>query len=133
MAPKAEKKLAAAEKAPVEKKPRAEKKLPSKDTSSSEKKKKHAKKSVKTYKIYIFNVLKQVHHDIGISSKDMGTMNSFINDILEKLAGESSRLARYNKKPTITRLLSGWCFLESWRNTSFLKRLRLLLSLQAVN
>nr|GEU76356.1 histone H2B [Tanacetum cinerariifolium] len=102
MAPKAEKKLAAAEKAPAEKKPRAKKKLPSKDTSSSEKKKKRAKKSVETYKIYIFKVLKQVHPDIGILSKDIGTMNSFINDILEKLAGESSRLARYNKKPTIT-------------------------------
>ncbi|KAK4396262.1 Histone H2B.9 [Sesamum angolense] len=32
----------------------------------------------------------------------MGIMNSFINDIFEKLAMESSRLARYNKKPTIT-------------------------------
>ncbi|KAK7848637.1 histone h2b.3 [Quercus suber] len=29
-------------------------------------------------------------------------MNSFINDIFEKLAQEASRLARYNKKPTIT-------------------------------
>ncbi|CAN0916495.1 Histone H2B [Linum grandiflorum] len=100
MAPKAEKKPAekkpVAEKAPVaEKKPRAEKKLP------KEKKKKN-KKSVETYKIYIFKVLKQVHPDIGISSKAMGIMNSFINDIFEKLAAESSRLARYNKKPTIT-------------------------------
>ncbi|XP_038882933.1 probable histone H2B.3 [Benincasa hispida] len=104
MAPKAEKKLAEkkpAEKAPAgEKKPRAEKKLP-KD-ASSEKKKKKMKKSVETYKIYIFKVLKQVHPDIGISSKAMGIMNSFINDIFEKLAQESSRLARYNKKPTIT-------------------------------
>ncbi|KAH7553661.1 hypothetical protein JRO89_XS12G0039500 [Xanthoceras sorbifolium] len=31
-----------------------------------------------------------------------GIMNSFINDIFEKLAQEASRLARYNKKPTIT-------------------------------
>ncbi|PWA95147.1 histone H2B.9 [Artemisia annua] len=45
---------------------------------------------------------KPVHPDIGISSKAMGIMNSFINDIFEKLAAESSRLARYNKKPTIT-------------------------------
>ncbi|MBO8631197.1 hypothetical protein INO08_15940, partial [Staphylococcus aureus] len=42
------------------------------------------------------------HPDIGISSKAMGIMNSFINDIFEKLAQEASRLARYNKKPTIT-------------------------------
>ncbi|KAH8502180.1 hypothetical protein H0E87_018176 [Populus deltoides] len=77
MAPKAEKKPAekkpaAAEKAPAEKKPRAEKKLPKE--GAGDKKKKRAKKSVETYKIYIFKVLKQ----------------------------ESSRLARYNKKPTIT-------------------------------
>ncbi|KAJ0694795.1 putative transcription factor Hap3/NF-YB family [Helianthus annuus] len=100
MAPKAEKKPA--EKKPAaEKKPRAEKKVP-KDASSTDKKKKRTKKSVETYKIYIFKVLKQVHPDIGISSKAMGIMNSFINDIFEKLGQESSRLARYNKKPTIT-------------------------------
>ncbi|KAK9291026.1 hypothetical protein L1049_009209 [Liquidambar formosana] len=103
MAPKAEKKPAEkkpAEKAPAEKRPpKAGKNLPK---EGGEKKKKKAKKSVETYKIYIFKVLKQVHPDIGISSKAMGIMNSFINDIFEKLAQESSRLARYNKKPTIT-------------------------------
>ncbi|KAG4216088.1 hypothetical protein ERO13_A01G219600v2 [Gossypium hirsutum] len=88
-----------AEKAPAEKRPKAEKKI-SKEGGADKKKK--AKKSVETYKIYIFKVLKQVHPDIGISSKAMGIMNSFINDIFEKLAQEASRLARYNKKPTIT-------------------------------
>ncbi|KAH7678028.1 histone H2B protein [Dioscorea alata] len=91
-----------AEKAPAEKKPKAEKRLPSKDATSGDKKKKKAKKGIETYKIYIFKVLKQVHPDIGISSKAMGIMNSFINDIFEKLAQEAARLARYNKKPTIT-------------------------------
>nr|TKS17018.1 Histone H2B [Populus alba] len=107
MAPKAAEKkpaekkpAAAAEKAPAEKKPRAEKKIPKE--GAIDKKKKRSKKNVETYKIYIFKVLKQVHPDIGISSKAMGIMNSFINDIFEKLAQESSRLARYNKKPTIT-------------------------------
>ncbi|PKA48540.1 Histone H2B.6 [Apostasia shenzhenica] len=121
MAPKAEKKPAEkkpaaekpaeekekkpeAEKAPAAgKKPKAEKRLPSKEGSSADKKKKKkAKRSSETYKIYIFKVLKQVHPDIGISSKAMSIMNSFINDIFEKLAQEASRLARYNKKPTIT-------------------------------
>ncbi|XP_059626647.1 histone H2B-like [Cornus florida] len=118
MAPKAEKKPAekkpasekpteekktVAEKAPAEKKPKAGKKLPKEGgATAGDKKKKRSKKSVETYKIYIFKVLKQVHPDIGISSKAMGIMNSFINDIFEKLAQESSRLARYNKKPTIT-------------------------------
>ncbi|PIA48246.1 hypothetical protein AQUCO_01400670v1 [Aquilegia coerulea] len=110
MAPKAEKKPAEkkpAEKtpaSPAEKKPKAGKKLPKEagGAASTDKKKKRSKKNVETYKIYIFKVLKQVHPDIGISSKAMGIMNSFINDIFEKLAQESSRLARYNKKPTIT-------------------------------
>ncbi|KAF6997495.1 hypothetical protein CFC21_013710 [Triticum aestivum] len=116
MAPKADKKPAAeskvekaAEKAPAGKKPKAEKRLPaSKEAAGGEgktrgrKKGSKAKKGVETYKIYIFKVLKQVHPDIGISSKAMSIMNSFINDIFEKLAGESAKLARYNKKPTIT-------------------------------
>ncbi|KAK9705366.1 hypothetical protein RND81_07G051300 [Saponaria officinalis] len=77
MAPtKAEKKpaekAAAAEKAPAEKKPKARKKLP-----------------------------KEAGAAAG-DNKAMSIMNSFINDIFEKLAQESSRLARYNKKPTIT-------------------------------
>ncbi|KAJ1698923.1 hypothetical protein LUZ63_007435 [Rhynchospora breviuscula] len=110
MAPKAEKKPAEkkpeeekkkAEKAPAEKKPRGEKRVP-KEGGDKSGKKKRAKKSTETYKIYIFKVLKQVHPDIGISSKAMSIMNSFINDIFEKLATEASRLARYNKKPTIT-------------------------------
>ncbi|CAM0902769.1 unnamed protein product [Alopecurus aequalis] len=105
MAPKAEKKpvaeKAAAEKVPAGKKPKAEKRVP-KEAGEGKKGKKKAKKSVETYKIYIFKVLKQVHPDIGISSKAMSIMNSFINDIFEKLAGESAKLARYNKKPTIT-------------------------------
>eukprot|EP01025_Chloroclados_australasicus_P015367 TRINITY_DN1735_c0_g1_i1.p1 TRINITY_DN1735_c0_g1~~TRINITY_DN1735_c0_g1_i1.p1 ORF type:complete len:227 (-),score=20.82 TRINITY_DN1735_c0_g1_i1:176-856(-) len=64
--------------------------------------KKKKKSKAETYKIYIYKVLKQVHPDTGISSKAMSIMNSFINDIFEKIATEASRLARYNKKPTIT-------------------------------
>ncbi|XP_037425340.1 histone H2B.1-like [Triticum dicoccoides] len=115
MAPKAEKKPAEkkpaaevaekAEKTPAGKKPKAEKRLPASKSakeSGDKKGRKKNKKSVETYKIYIFKVLKQVHPDIGISSKAMSIMNSFINDIFEKLAGEAAKLARYNKKPTIT-------------------------------
>ncbi|XP_048608122.1 histone H2B.10-like isoform X3 [Brassica napus] len=95
--------MAKADKKPAEKKPAAETTTAAAEKKpKAGKKKKRSKKSVETYKIYIFKVLKQVHPDIGISSKAMGIMNSFINDIFEKLAGESSKLARYNKKPTIT-------------------------------
>ena len=66
------------------------------------KKKKRTNKSVESWKIYIYKVLKQVHPDTGISSKGMGIMNSFINDLFEKIASEASKLCRYTKKPTIT-------------------------------
>merc|ERR1712224_583057 len=55
-----------------------------------------------SYKIYIYKVLKQVHPDTGISSKAMSIMNSFLNDIFDKIASEASRLSLYNKKSTIT-------------------------------
>ncbi|KAK3163932.1 hypothetical protein QOZ80_1AG0010360 [Eleusine coracana subsp. coracana] len=100
MAPKAEKKPAA--KKPTEEEPATEKAEKAPEGGSDKKGKKRAKKSVETYKMYIFKVLKQVHPDIGISSKAMSIMNSFINDIFEKLAAEAAKLARYNKKPTIT-------------------------------
>ncbi|CUM65320.1 uncharacterized protein PRCAT00002955001 [Priceomyces carsonii] len=93
MAPKAEKKPAS--KAPAEKKPAAKK------TSSSEPKKK-TKTRKETYSSYIYKVLKQTHPDTGISQKAMSIMNSFVNDIFERIASEASKLAAYNKKSTIS-------------------------------
>ena len=65
-------------------------------------KKTRRKKRTESYATYIYKVLKQVHPDTGISSKAMTIMNSFVNDIFERIAGESSRLAKYNKRSTIT-------------------------------
>ncbi|CAH3149135.1 unnamed protein product [Pocillopora meandrina] len=65
-------------------------------------KKKKRSKRKESYAIYIYKVLKQVHPDTGISSKAMGIMNSFVNDVFERIATESSRLAHYNKKSTIS-------------------------------
>lgn len=47
-------------------------------------------------------VLKQVHPDTGISKKGMSIMNSFINDIFERIATEAGKLATYNKKATLS-------------------------------
>ncbi|KAH9308869.1 hypothetical protein KI387_036780, partial [Taxus chinensis] len=69
---------------------------------STSPRKKRTKKVAETYTAYIFKVLKQVHPDTGISSKAMGIMNSFLNDIFEKLSAEACRLATYNNKPTVT-------------------------------
>ncbi|XP_077119124.1 histone H2B 1.1-like [Ranitomeya variabilis] len=63
--------------------------------------KKRRKTRKESYAIYVYKVLKQVHPDTGISSKAMGIMNSFVNDIFERIAGEASRLAHYNKRSTI--------------------------------
>ncbi|CCH45456.1 Histone H2B [Wickerhamomyces ciferrii] len=95
MAPKAEKKPAS--KAPAEKKPAAKK-----TSSSSDAPKKRSKTRKETYASYIYKVLKQTHPDTGISQKAMSIMNSFVNDIFERIAGEASKLASYNKKSTIS-------------------------------
>jgi histone H3/H4 len=50
---------------------------------------------------YIYKVLKQVHPDTGISNKAMLILNSFVNDIFERIATEASKLAQYNKKSTV--------------------------------
>ncbi|QSL64526.1 hypothetical protein MERGE_001827 [Pneumocystis wakefieldiae] len=97
MAPKvAEKKLASkmpAGKSPLDRREAGKK-------SSDKKKKMRSRKE--TYSSYIYKVLKQVHPDTGISNRAMSILNSFVNDIFERIASEASKLASYNKKSTIS-------------------------------
>ena len=76
--------------------------VPTKKATEPGEKKKRRVKRKESYAIYVYKVLKQVHPDTGISSKAMGIMNSFVNDVFERIAGEASRLAHYNKKSTIS-------------------------------
>ena len=69
---------------------------------TGEKKKGRRKKRKESFSIYVYKVLKQVHPDTGISSKAMSIMNSFVSDIFERIANEASRLAKYNKRSTIS-------------------------------
>ena len=64
--------------------------------------KKGGKKRVESYSSYIYKVLKQVHPNTGISKRGMSILNSFINDIFERLAGEAGKLATYSKKATLS-------------------------------
>ena len=64
------------------------------------KKCKHSRKE--SYSVYVYKVLKQVHPDTNISSKAIGIMNSFINDIFEHITDKASHLEHYNKCSTIT-------------------------------
>ncbi|XP_067878289.1 histone H2B 5-like [Heterodontus francisci] len=77
----------------------AKKVLKKAPTKGSKKRRKSRKES---YSIYVYKVMKQVHPDTGISSKAMSIMNSFVNDIFERIAREASRLAHYNKRSTIS-------------------------------
>ncbi|KAI9498480.1 histone-fold-containing protein [Zychaea mexicana] len=90
MAPKTDK--PAAGKAPA--------KTTEKKVKSGDKKRKVSRKE--TYSSYIYRVLKQVHPDTGISNKAMSILNSFVNDIFERIASEASKLAAYNKRSTIS-------------------------------
>ncbi|CAI4932308.1 ANL_collapsed_G0010720.mRNA.1.CDS.1 [Saccharomyces cerevisiae] len=96
MSAKAEKKPAS--KAPAEKKPAAKKTSTSTSTDGT----KRSKARKETYSSYIYKVLKQTHPDTGISQKSMSILNSFVNDIFERIATEASKLAAYNKKSTIS-------------------------------
>ena len=64
--------------------------------------KKMSKTKSETYSVYIYRVLKQVHPETGISKRSMSIMNSFINDLFEKISGEASKLVRYNRKQTLS-------------------------------
>ena len=81
------------------------KKTPAKKSEKKPKstdKKKKSKKRTESYSSYIYKVLKQVHPDTGISKKGMSIMNSFINDIFERIAMEAGKLSRYSKKMTLS-------------------------------
>jgi histone H2B len=78
-----------------EKKPKAAK--PKKEGD-----KKRKKKRTESYSSYIFKVLKQVHPDTGISNRGMSIMNSFVNDIFDRISTEAGRLVRYNKRGTLS-------------------------------
>lgn len=76
------------------------------------------KRRVETYATYLYKVtkklfvlvcphrcvqvLKQVHPNVGISNRGMSVMNSFINDLFERIAAEAGRLCRYNRKSTLS-------------------------------
>ena len=55
-----------------------------------------------TYNIYIYKVLKQVHPDVGLTSRAMSIMNSFVNDLFTRICGECQQLCSHNSKKTVS-------------------------------
>merc|ERR1712232_1429325 len=65
-------------------------------------KNKQKKNRQETYSSYIYKVLKQIHPNTGISKKAMNIMNSFIDDIFEKIGDESIHLVKYGRRNTLS-------------------------------
>jgi len=78
------------------------KKAAASGAEGDDKKKRRRKANTTSFSSYIYKVLKQVHPDTGISKKSMVIMDSFVHDLFEQIASEAGRLARYNKRSTIT-------------------------------
>lgn len=51
-----------------------------------------------SFGIYIHKVSRQVHPELTISTRAMGVMNNFVNDMFERIASEACTLAQVNKK-----------------------------------
>jgi len=65
-------------------------------------KKKKAKKNP-SWQAYIHKVLKTVHEDdCTLSSKAMAILDSFANDLFERISSEAVKLLRLNNKKTLT-------------------------------
>ncbi len=43
-----------------------------------------------------------MHPETGISNKAMGIMNSFMNDVFDRICEDSTRLAQINKRKTLS-------------------------------
>nr|UXY87677.1 histone H2B [Cryptomonas curvata] len=60
------------------------------------------KKRIESYSIYVYKILKQIHPHIGISSKAMSIMNSFVDDLFDRVVVEAGKLSQYNQSKTLT-------------------------------
>lgn len=70
--------------------------------SKAPKQKKRKRCRQETFATYITKVLKRVHVDLTISQKALRVMDSFANDMFQRIAHEAAHLARSNKRSTIT-------------------------------
>lgn len=78
------------------------KKGPAATAVAKGKRKRAGKRKYSSYSSYIYKVLKQIHPGTGISNKAMAIVNSFVADLAERVGQEAGRLARYNKRNTVT-------------------------------
>ena len=63
--------------------------------------KRHAHRK-ESWASYIYRVLKQVHPETGISRKSMAIMDSFVQDMFDRIMAEARKLATANHRSTLT-------------------------------
>ena len=63
--------------------------------------KKSHRKPRRSWNVYISRSLKTITKSFGISGKAIKIVNSFVNDIVARIAGEAANLVRANKKRTL--------------------------------
>ena len=63
--------------------------------------KKGGRKPRRSWNVYVARSLKAIDKKLTISSKTVKIVNSFINDIFERIATEAATLVRVNKKRTL--------------------------------
>ena len=70
-------------------------------TAAKKGSKKGSRKPRRSWNVYINCSLKAINKSAGISGKALKIVNSFVNDIFGRIAGEAANLVRANKKRTL--------------------------------
>jgi histone H3/H4 len=63
--------------------------------------KKSSRKPRRSWNVYVSRSLKAIDKKLSLSGKTVKILNSFINDIFERVATEAATLVRVNKKRTL--------------------------------
>ena len=63
--------------------------------------KKGGRKGKRTWGVYVGRSLRAIHKGMTLSSKTVKVVNSFINDIFDRIASQAGTLARVNKRRTL--------------------------------
>lgn len=63
--------------------------------------KKSQRKPRRSWNVYVSRSLKAIDKKLSLSGKTVKILNSFVNDIFERVATEAATLVRVNKKRTL--------------------------------
>lgn len=64
-------------------------------------KKRSNRKPKRSFAVFIHRTLKQVNKGLTLSGRTMKVLNSFVNDMFDRVASEAANLARVNRRRTL--------------------------------